>query len=178
MIFRQVSWPRLIHIRPQLPHKVRPTSHCARSRSDTSYKILIYIKKETWLFFDQVNNYANFRCGDRLRRLASTDLSTVIVDNLNGTVMTQGLTFQLAEPSCPRAQVRISFAAPFLALIFTIWPEERVLRRGDRSCRARRFCRNRFTRFLYESRYPPRIQTNHGHLYLREQVRDSLDHRS
>jgi large subunit ribosomal protein L31 len=89
--------------------------------------------KETCLFFDQLNNYANFRCEDRLRRLASTDLSTVIVDNLNGTVMTQGLTFQLAEPSCPRAQVRISFAAPFLALIFTIWPEERVLRRGDRS---------------------------------------------
>jgi hypothetical protein len=36
--------------------------------------------KMACIFFDQINNYANFRRTSRLGELPSTDLSTVIVD--------------------------------------------------------------------------------------------------
>jgi hypothetical protein len=39
-----------------------------------------YKDKVTCLFFDQVNNYSNFRCFNQVTWLPSTDLSTVIVD--------------------------------------------------------------------------------------------------
>jgi hypothetical protein len=39
-----------------------------------------YNNKDTCLFFDQVNNYSNFRRFNQVTWLPSTDLSTVIVD--------------------------------------------------------------------------------------------------
>jgi hypothetical protein len=80
MIFRPVSWPRFIHTGSRAPHKVRPTAHCICSRSGASGNLLNNKEKVAWLFFDQINNYANFRRGSHLRRMPSTDLSTVIVD--------------------------------------------------------------------------------------------------
>jgi hypothetical protein len=37
-------------------------------------------RKLACLFFDQINNYANFRSASHLGWMPSTDLSTVIVD--------------------------------------------------------------------------------------------------
>jgi hypothetical protein len=42
--------------------------------------LLILKRKVACLFFDQINNYANFRGASHLRGMPSTDLSTVIVD--------------------------------------------------------------------------------------------------
>jgi hypothetical protein len=41
---------------------------------------MIYNKKLTCLFFDQVNNYSKFRWLNQAAEGSSTDLSTVIVD--------------------------------------------------------------------------------------------------
>src|ERR1700680_343296 len=90
MICRRVFSRELMHTGVEDPHKVVPTAHCTCSRSDASPKSLKYIKKETCLFFDQVNNYSNFRCPRQAAWPPSTDLSTVIVDNVEA-VAAQGL---------------------------------------------------------------------------------------
>src|SRR5271168_239754 len=79
-ICRRVSSLKLIHTTRRVPNKVRPTAHCICSRSEASYNILILHRKVTCLFFDQINNYANFRGASHLHGMPSTDLSTVIVD--------------------------------------------------------------------------------------------------
>src|ERR1700722_5593785 len=80
MICRVVFWPELMHIAARTSHKGVPTAHCTYSRSDASCNYMKYKDKVTCLFFDQVNNYSNFRCFNQVTWLPSTDLSTVIVD--------------------------------------------------------------------------------------------------
>src|SRR5271156_2673426 len=80
MICRRVFSPKLMHIEAWTPHKGVPTAHCTYSRSDAPRNILKYNNKVTCLFFDQVNNYSNFRCLNRATWPPSTDLSTIIVD--------------------------------------------------------------------------------------------------
>src|ERR1700761_4060999 len=58
-----------------------PTRHCACVRSDGICNSLKNIKKDTCLFFDQVNNYAKFSGAREWRSDCSTDLSTDFVDN-------------------------------------------------------------------------------------------------
>ncbi len=81
-ICRRVSSPEFMHTRPPVSHKGVPTAHCTCSRSDAYPKLLINNLNVTWLFFDQVNNYSNFRCLKRALWPPSTDLSTVFVDKL------------------------------------------------------------------------------------------------
>src|SRR5277367_83623 len=71
---------RFIHTGVRAHHKVRPTAHCAQRGSDAPRNQLNYKRKETCLFFDQINNYANFRSANDFQGLPSTDLSTVFVD--------------------------------------------------------------------------------------------------
>src|ERR1700678_1585402 len=82
MICRVVFWPEFMHIAARTSHKGVPTAHCTHSRSDASCNFMKYKDKVTCLFFDQVNNYSNFRCFNQVTWLPSTDLSTVIVDKL------------------------------------------------------------------------------------------------
>src|ERR1700678_1749711 len=80
MICRRVFSPKLMHTRARTPHKGVPTAHCTHSRSEAPRNILKYKNKVTCLFFDQVNNYSNFRCLNQATWPPSTDLSTIIVD--------------------------------------------------------------------------------------------------
>src|ERR1700730_4829614 len=80
MICREVFSLELMHTGAPTPHKVVPTAHCTCIRSDASRNLLKYNNKTTCLFFDQVNNYLNFRCLGRATCSPSTDLSTDIVD--------------------------------------------------------------------------------------------------
>src|ERR1035438_6752635 len=80
MICRRVFSLKLMHTDGGASHKGAPTAHCTYSRSDPSRKRLIYNKKLTCLFFDQVNNYSKFRCLNQVTWPPSTDLSTDIVD--------------------------------------------------------------------------------------------------
>src|SRR6202043_3313927 len=52
-------------------------------------KLLKFSEKVTCLFFDQVNNYSNFRCRHQATWPPSTDLSTVIVDKLGSGCRTR-----------------------------------------------------------------------------------------
>src|SRR5580658_5403342 len=80
MIYRQVFSPKLIHTGVRASHKGVPTAHCTQRSSYACCNLLIYKRKATCLFFDQVNNYSKFRCLNRATADSSTDLSTVIVD--------------------------------------------------------------------------------------------------
>src|ERR1700733_1308505 len=80
MIYRQVFSPKLMHTGVRPSHKGVPTAHCTQRSSGARCNQLIYNKKATCLFFDQVNNYSKFRRLDQAAEASSTDLSTVIVD--------------------------------------------------------------------------------------------------
>ena len=80
MICRQVFSPELMHTGTWTSHKGVPTAHCTQRRSDASRNLLKYNYKVTCLFFDQVNNYSNFRCANQATGQPSTDLSTIFVD--------------------------------------------------------------------------------------------------
>src|ERR1700738_4565831 len=80
MICREVFSLELMHTGEPTPHKGVHTAHCTYIRSDASRNLLKHNNKTTCLFFDQVNNYLNFRCPRRATCSPSTDLSTVIVD--------------------------------------------------------------------------------------------------
>src|ERR1700730_4472531 len=108
----------------------------------------------TCLFFDQVNNYSNFRCLNQATRLPSTDLSTVIVDKCPKPCQTKAYTLHLVVIERGGYHERLTFAA---------W-------RCAPKAGARRFCCLSY-RGSHESRHPSRIQTHLGHLHLRQQVR-------
>src|ERR1700721_4842525 len=80
MICRVVFWPELMHIAAWTSPKGVPTAPFTYSRADASCNYMKYKDKVSCLFFDQVNNYSNFRCFNQVTWLPSTDLSTVIVD--------------------------------------------------------------------------------------------------
>src|ERR1700675_1912524 len=102
MICRRVFSREVMHTGAEDPHKVAPTAHCTCSRSDASPKSLKYINKATCIFFDQVNNYSNFRCRRQAPWPPSTDLSTDIVDKRGSGCCTRAYAEDLVAMTTAR----------------------------------------------------------------------------
>src|ERR1700679_80147 len=96
MICRGVFSPKLMHTRARTPHKGVPTAHCTCSRSEAPRNILKYKNKVNCLFFDQVNNYSNFRRLNQATWPPSTDLSTIIVDKYASACRTRAYMRDIA----------------------------------------------------------------------------------
>ena len=84
--------------------EVRPTAHCIYVTSGADRNTMKVKEKTACLFFDQINNNAKLRGTLALRDEPSTELSTVIVDNLRRRCQTKTYTICVIDHAFRRAE--------------------------------------------------------------------------